>query len=35
MLTPARALEALSLCRGIPESRWGRLLREWISTLAN
>jgi Uma2 family endonuclease len=35
MLTPARVLEALSLCRGIPESRWGRLLREWISTLAN
>jgi Uma2 family endonuclease len=35
MLTPARVLEALSLCRGIPESRWGRLLREWIGTLAN
>jgi len=35
MLTPERVLEALSLCRGIPESRWGRLLREWIGTLAN
>jgi Uma2 family endonuclease len=33
MLTPARVLEALALCRGLPESRWGRLLQEWIRGL--
>jgi Uma2 family endonuclease len=26
MLTPQRVLEALALCRGVPESRWGRML---------
>jgi len=30
MLTPARTLEALALCRGVSESRWGRLPREWV-----
>jgi Uma2 family endonuclease len=34
LLTPERVLEALALCRWLPESRWGRLLREWISGLA-
>jgi hypothetical protein len=34
MLTPGRVLEALALCRGLPESRWGRLLRDWVSKLA-
>jgi hypothetical protein len=34
MLTPERVLEALALCRGLPESRWGRLLRDWVSKLA-
>jgi Uma2 family endonuclease len=34
MVIPQRVLEALALCRGVPESRWGRLLREWIGTLA-
>jgi hypothetical protein len=34
MLTPARAREALALCRGLPESRWGRRLRDWIHGLA-
>ena len=34
LLTPARVLEALNLCRGVPESRWGRLLREWINGLS-
>jgi Uma2 family endonuclease len=34
LLTPARVLEALNLCRGVPESRWGRLLREWIRGLS-
>jgi hypothetical protein len=28
-----RVLEALALCRALPESRWGRLLREWITSL--
>jgi Uma2 family endonuclease len=30
MLTPARPLEALALCRGVSKSRWGRLPREWV-----
>ncbi len=30
MMTPARVLEALALCQGLPESRWGRRLQEWI-----
>jgi Uma2 family endonuclease len=34
MLTPDRVLEALALCRGLPESRWGRLLRDWIAGLS-
>ena len=34
MLTPERVLAALALCHGLPESRWGRLLRDWISQLA-
>jgi Uma2 family endonuclease len=34
LLTPARVLEALNLCRGVPESQWGRLLREWIHGLS-
>jgi Uma2 family endonuclease len=33
MLTPARVLEALALCRGLPESRWGRLSQDWIRGL--
>jgi Uma2 family endonuclease len=33
MLTPEKVLEALALCRGLPESRWGRLLRDWIAGL--
>ncbi len=28
-LTPERALDALRLCHGVPESRWDGLLREW------
>ena len=34
MLTPEKVLEALALSRGLPESRWGRLLRDWIAGLA-
>jgi Uma2 family endonuclease len=34
ILTPERVLEALALCQGVPESRWGRLLREWIKGLS-
>ena len=34
LLTPGRVLEALNLCRGVPESRWGLLLREWINGLS-
>jgi Uma2 family endonuclease len=34
MLTPDRVLEALALCRGLPESRWRRVLREWIQGLS-
>jgi Uma2 family endonuclease len=30
MLTPALVLEALALCEGMSESRWGRMLREWV-----
>ena len=33
-LIPGRVLEALALCRGLPESRWGRLLRDWIKGLS-
>ncbi len=33
LLTPERVLEALALCRGVPESRWGRSLREWVRAL--
>ena len=33
MMTPARVLEALALCQGLPESRWGRRLQEWIRGL--
>jgi Uma2 family endonuclease len=33
MMTPARVLEALALCQGLPESRWGRRLQEWIRAL--
>jgi Uma2 family endonuclease len=33
LLTPERVLEALALCRGVPESRWDRLLREWVRAL--
>jgi Uma2 family endonuclease len=33
LLTPERVLEALALCRGVSESRWGRLLRDWIRGL--
>jgi Uma2 family endonuclease len=35
MLTPERVLEALALCRGMPESRWVRVLREWIQGLSD
>ena len=34
MLTPEKVLEALGLSRGLPESRWGRLLTDWIAGLA-
>ena len=34
ILTPERVLEALALCQGMPESRWRRLLREWIMGLS-
>ena len=30
MLTPALVLDALGRCRGVEESRWGRLLRDWV-----
>jgi Uma2 family endonuclease len=30
MLTPALVLEALALCEGVSESRWGRMLRDWV-----
>ena len=30
-----RVLEALALCQGIPESRWRRVLREWIEGLSD
>lgn len=30
MLTPALAVEALRLCQGVSESRWGRMLRDWV-----
>jgi Uma2 family endonuclease len=30
MLTPAIVLEALALCKGQSESRWGRMLRDWV-----
>jgi Uma2 family endonuclease len=33
MMTAARVLEALALCQGLPESRWGRRLQEWIRGL--
>jgi Uma2 family endonuclease len=33
LLTPTRILEALALCHGVPESSWGRLLRDWIRGL--
>jgi Uma2 family endonuclease len=35
MLTPERVLEALGLCRGLPESRWGRILRGWIGGISD
>jgi Uma2 family endonuclease len=35
VLTPERVLEALDLCQGLPESRWGRRLREWAQTLTS
>jgi len=34
LLTPKRILEALALCHGVPESSWGRLLRDWIRGLS-
>jgi Uma2 family endonuclease len=34
LLTPERIVDALNLCRGIPESHWGRLLRDWARRLA-
>ena len=34
MLTPEKVLEALALSWGLPESRWGRLLSDWIAGLA-
>ena len=30
MLTPALVLEGLKLCQGVSESRWGRMLRDWV-----
>ena len=32
LLTPERVLQALALCRGVPESLWGQSLREWVRT---
>jgi Uma2 family endonuclease len=33
LLTPELVLEALALCKGMAESQWGRLLREWVRGL--
>ncbi|MGP0069755.1 MAG: Uma2 family endonuclease [Isosphaeraceae bacterium] len=33
MLTPERVLEAMGRCKGLPHSRWGRVLQEWICGL--
>ena len=33
LLTPELVLQALALCKGVAESRWGRLLREWVRGL--
>ena len=33
LLTPELVLEALALCKGMAESRWGQLLREWVRGL--
>ena len=30
MLTPALVQEGLDLCQGVSESRWGRMLRDWV-----
>jgi Uma2 family endonuclease len=30
MLTPALVQEGLDLCQGMSESRWGRMLRDWV-----
>jgi Uma2 family endonuclease len=34
LLTPELVLEALNLCRGVPDLRWWQLLREWIKGLS-
>jgi Uma2 family endonuclease len=30
MLTPVLVQEGLDLCQGVSESRWGRMLRDWV-----